>query len=93
MKILFITGSYPPMKCGVGDYQYNLAKSLSKTNDVNIGVLTSTDAKPVSETDNVEVYPIIRDWGIGRIFKIVKFIRDWDPDIVHIQYPTQGPDK
>ena len=90
MKVLFITGSYPPMKCGVGDYLFNLANSLSKNDGINIGILTSIQARPVSETDNVMVYPIIRDWGISRIFEIVRFIKDWNPDIVHIQYPTQG---
>ncbi|MEB0951761.1 glycosyltransferase family protein [Citrobacter sedlakii] len=30
MMILFYTGSYPPDKCGVGDYLYNLNKSLTQ---------------------------------------------------------------
>jgi glycosyltransferase involved in cell wall biosynthesis len=29
-------------------------------------------------------------WGLAEALKVIKIMRRWSPDIVHIQYPTQG---
>ncbi|MGP9076917.1 glycosyltransferase [Geobacillus thermodenitrificans subsp. calidus] len=39
MRILLITGSYPPDTCGVGDYTYQLKKELANQN-LNVSVFT-----------------------------------------------------
>jgi len=39
VKVLIISGSYPPLKCGVGDYSYSLAKALATIQGVSVGVL------------------------------------------------------
>lgn len=62
MKIYFIVGSFPPMKCGVGDYTFNLANELSNfSNDVH--VITSNNVIIENENklkiDNI----IVRDWS------------------------------
>jgi glycosyltransferase involved in cell wall biosynthesis len=90
MKVLFITGSYPPMQCGVGDYLHSLANSLAESTDIEVSVLTSAQSGAHENTGSVHVYPCIAHWGIGSLSTIVRNIRQIDPDIVHIQYPTQG---
>ena len=85
-----MTGSFPPMKCGVGDYSCNLAKSLAACAEIQIGVLTSVFDSNESEREGLEVFPIMKSWGLAETLRVIKIIRYWSPDIVHIQYPTQG---
>lgn len=90
MRVLLIAGSYPPMKCGVGDYSYNLANSLAFHPEIQVGVLTSFCAGQVNKPTGIEIFPVMRKWGLSEISKFKEIIRSWSPDIVHIQYPTQG---
>ena len=39
-----VTGSLPPMPCGVGDYAAGVVEGLAKQRDVEVGVLTSAAA-------------------------------------------------
>jgi hypothetical protein len=87
---MLITGSFPPQKCGVGDYSFNLAQALSGIPDIKVGVLTSDHQGAVKVSHGMEVFPIIKRWSLFEIPKIISIIRNWSPDIVHIQYPTQG---
>jgi glycosyltransferase involved in cell wall biosynthesis len=89
MRILIITGSFPPMKCGVGDYTSCLAEALAKE-AVDVAVLTDIGACANASTKMYEIFPVVREWKFSAFFEIVKIIRHWKPDIVHIQYPTQG---
>lgn len=90
VKVLIITGSYPPMRCGVGDYSHNLANALATVPGVSVGVLTSSDSVKEGRGDVVEIFPILKGWHLTEALVAVKLIRRWSPDIVHIQYPTQG---
>lgn len=86
MKVLIISGSYPKIKCGVGDYTYILANKLSENADVT--VLTSTDAKSF-EGDRVTVKNVVKKWsGLYIIKTILKEIKTGGYDVVHIQFPT-----
>ena len=90
MRILLITGSFPPMKCGVGDYSYNLAKGLIANHRVKVAVLTSELCLINNKIDGIELFPVIKRWRFQEIIKVIKIIQYWSPDIIHIQYPTQG---
>ncbi|MHB0946174.1 MAG: glycosyltransferase [Sedimentisphaerales bacterium] len=90
IKVLLITGSYPPMKCGVGDYSYNLAKAIAAVPNVRVAVLTSAFDRTADINDKIEVFPVIKKWRLTETIKAVKIIYRWSPDVVHIQYPTQG---
>ncbi len=78
------------MKCGVGDYTASLAEALGKLRDMHVGVLTCTEAGPARSDRHVEIFPLIHGWKISDFSHIIKTIRRWGPDIVHLQYPTQG---
>lgn len=87
MRVLLVSGSYPPMPCGVGDYTAQLAKALGRRGDVTAAVLTGIAAEGVTQ-EGVELFPVVRTWGIAEASSIVGRIRRWRPDVVHIQYPT-----
>jgi glycosyltransferase involved in cell wall biosynthesis len=90
IKTMMITGSFPPMKCGVGDYTAQLVNVLSQKNGVRICVLTGQEAQRQNLNDNVELFNIIENWHLGEIHKIRDIIEKWRPNIIHIQFPTQG---
>lgn len=90
MRVLQITGSYPPMRCGIGDYSCNLAEALAVDPKIHIGVLTSVSGGKMSKADRIEIFPVIKRWSLVEALKVIKIIRHWSPDIVHIQHPTQG---
>ena len=90
MKILLVTGSYPPMRCGVGDYTYNLAKALHADPKNIVGILSSSLSGLANQTDGFKVFPVIKAWKFKEVLTVIKIIHRWSPDIVHIQYPTQG---
>jgi len=90
MRILLISGSLPPMKCGVGDYTAHLASALSRLANTHVAVLTDVSATPKLSDFEFEVFPICRGWRISDLTRIASAVRRWRPDVIHIQYPTQG---
>jgi glycosyltransferase involved in cell wall biosynthesis len=90
MKILLVSGSLPPMKCGVGDYTASLAKALGRCKDTSVAVLTDAAATPIPADFDFEVFPLARGWRMADVVRIGEATRRWRPDIVHVQYPTQG---
>lgn len=90
MRVLLVTGSFPPMRCGVGDYSYRLAQALAADSAIRVGVLTSVDGKSTGKTVGMDIFPITKSWGLAEAPGVIRLIRHWSPDVVHIQYPTQG---
>lgn len=86
MRVLLVSGAYPPMQCGIGDYTAKLAQSLGKRKDATVAVLT--DIAAGSAIEGVELFPIIRTWELREASTILELIRKWRPDIVHVQYPS-----
>lgn len=91
MRVMLISGSFPPMKCGVGDYTAQLARALAHTVDTSVAVLVDNAA---SQTDiaapSLEILPVAHGWTFSDLPAILQIVRRWHPDIVHIQYPGQG---
>jgi glycosyltransferase involved in cell wall biosynthesis len=88
-RILLVTGSFPPMTCGVGDYTRALAQALAAHPALAIGVLTSTEADPAA-APGCEVFPVIRSWTRADLGAARAAVERWRPDVVHFQFPTQG---
>jgi glycosyltransferase involved in cell wall biosynthesis len=78
------------MRCGIGDYTASLAEALGKLYDTKVAVLTETKARIDSSHLNFELFPVAHGWKFSDLPQILKVIRHWVPDVVHIQYPTQG---
>ncbi len=78
------------MRCGVGDYCQKLAYALTKDSKNRVAVLTSISGKCEEVNDRLNFFPVIKEWSLTEVTKVFATIRNWAPDIVHIQYPTQG---
>jgi len=90
MKVIFVSGSYPPMRCGIGDYLQCLAEAIAATGQVDVFVYTSNSPAVPSSEGNPKIMPVIRHWNWWSVAKISRAISQIQPDIVHIQYPTAG---
>ena len=102
MKVLIISGEYPPMKGGVGRYTKNLVYALAKKPDVEVSVAIGGDAAaavappprplltndPTRETDSVTtVYrDTVRKGDKRNSDRILQIVSEIKPDVVNIQY-------
>jgi len=84
MKVLFVTGEFPPMQGGVGDYTSVLARALADLG-VATGVITSVKGAALVDS-RVAVFPIVRRWGLGSLRAVARTARQWGADVVHVQY-------
>lgn len=97
MRVLFLTGEFPPMQGGVGDCTHELAQALAKRG-VEVGVLTAEDGGKSNverqtsnverQTSNVRVYRLVRKWDWSALRPIRRMLAVTRADIVHIQYQT-----
>lgn len=78
------------MKCGIGDYTAQLAQALSQKANMTVAVLTDIAAQPIPSHSSYETLPIVRGWNIAGLASIIRAIRRWQPDVIHMQFPTQG---
>lgn len=90
MKVLLVTGSYPPMKCGVGDYTAQLAGALAEIAGVEVEVLTTGERREIERVEGVTIRRFMIDWSLLRWRQLIAMVREVDPDCIHVQYPTQG---
>lgn len=87
MRILFLTGEYPPMQGGVGDYTWALGSALVEQG-VDVHVLTSREAGPahLAPRGVANVYPEIDRWRWGMVRQVRRLSDELKPDVLHIQY-------
>ena len=82
MKVLLVTGEFPPMQGGVGDYTREIGLALRDLG-CTIHVATSAGAGPVP---GLSVHPLVRRWSWGCWRVLLDLVRRERPDVVHIQY-------
>jgi len=75
-------GAFPKIKCGIGDYTALLAELIENENN-DVKIITSTS---VEKKENV--YNIMQKWNFSELKKIITTLKEINPDIVHIQYPS-----
>jgi len=82
MKVLIISGSYPPIRCGVSEGTVKLSTYLRKLG-VTTKILTSTAA----HKDDWSL-PLINSWTFGALGTVLKTVTAEKPDLIHIEYPA-----
>ncbi len=88
MRVLFLTGEFPPMQGGVGDCTNEIAKGLAALG-ADVQVITSASARDVHPAKRpFVVRPIIAKWDWSSLRTVTRAARDGAPDIIHIQYQT-----
>lgn len=90
MRVLFITGEYPAMQGGVGDYTRQLSRALGALG-VDVHVLTHADAggdhlRAPATAFEPTVYPLIEQPGWQIWTHATRLTHELRPDVVHIQY-------
>lgn len=93
MRICFVSGEYPPMQGGVGDFTHELGRALMALGH-EVSVITSCRAQcplwtpPQTMPAEPAVYPIIDKWNWTSWRNILHLMRDFQCDVLHIQYQT-----
>lgn len=86
MKVCYISGAFPNMKCGVGDYTERIFSNIKEKNCESYVITSKNDRIDYEYSNNV--FPIISKWNLKSIKIIINKIKEINPDIVHIQYPS-----
>jgi glycosyltransferase involved in cell wall biosynthesis len=94
LRILVVTGEYPPMKGGVGRYTYNLVNALKKRNNIEIFIaMSNTNIKTTfsfsdahSYSNNGIYYNIVKKGDKQNSARLLNLIEKLKPNIVNIQY-------
>ncbi|MYB75503.1 MAG: glycosyltransferase family 4 protein [Chloroflexi bacterium] len=87
MRVLFITGEYPPLQGGIADYTALLRSEL-RALDVTSEVLTDSACASTELT----VHPVVGTWGFAFWGVAQQIISERRIDVVHIQYQTAAFD-
>jgi glycosyltransferase involved in cell wall biosynthesis len=88
MRIGMITGEYPPLEGGVGDFSRELGMALhANGHEVHILTTQINDRQPSSVQENeLAIYRNIYDWGRSTHTEITRWINTLALDVVNIQY-------
>jgi len=84
MRVLVISGAFPPMRIGEADHAFHLCRYLAKRK-LDVHVLT-TQTNGVASDPDIEVYPIMRNWSWLDLPRLVIFLRHCAPDAVLLIY-------
>ncbi|HET9015365.1 MAG TPA: glycosyltransferase [Thermomicrobiaceae bacterium] len=83
-RVLLVSGEYPPMHGGIGDYAERLVTALR---DVgwDAAILTSRTA---GNNPDPRVLPWIGRWDWSAVNEVARAALETDADVVHVQYQT-----
>ena len=87
MRIVLISGEFPPMQGGVGDFTNELGQALAELG-VEVSVIASV--KGLGTRDKglgaLSLFPVIKRWDWACWRDIIRLLDQIRPDIVNIQY-------
>lgn len=94
MKILVVSGEYPPMKGGVGRYTKNLVHAIARKSNVEVSVAiggsrdtAAVTRDPSEDSNSVTVYHgVVRKGDKRNSERILQIVSEIKPDVVNIQY-------
>jgi glycosyltransferase involved in cell wall biosynthesis len=87
-KVLLISGSLPPIRCGISYHVVKLVNSISHQSAEqfnNLDILSTAGTNKI-----IPNQLFVDNWKITNLFKIVAIVKSNNPDILHIQYPAVG---
>ena len=85
MKIGLITGEYPPMQGGVGDFTRELAHALAKQGHA-VHIITGCEPASTEPDERVIVHRVVGAWGLSCWRRIAAVARQQELDVLNIQY-------
>jgi len=95
MRICLVSGEYPPMQGGVGDYTRELGRALVQMGHA-VDVITSRRVETLTvQEQTVKVverdpraHPVVERWNWGSWSRVSITVRELQSDVLHIQYQT-----
>jgi len=87
MRVCLVSGEFPPMQGGVGDYTQELGAALADLGH-EVTVLTSTAAAGPECRRGCRVLATVNGWGWRSWRALGELTARERPDVVHIQYQT-----
>ncbi|MCK5219485.1 glycosyltransferase [bacterium] len=90
ITLMVITGTWPPMRCGVGDYTFTLCENLVQR-DFHVHVFTSEQVRPnlpLKGLTRLEVHARVNRWSWHMLRTLAEAIAELKPDVVNFQWPT-----
>ena len=82
-----VTGTYPPARCGVGDYAASLCDALV-ARGAQVSVVTSAYLGTSRRSGNPAVLPVVKSWSLLNTGQALAEILRCRADIVQFQFPT-----
>jgi glycosyltransferase involved in cell wall biosynthesis len=84
MKVLCISGAFPPMPSGESTNAFYLSRHLADRG-IDVHVLT-TKGCATANHPGVTVHPIMRNWSWSEAPRLAKFLKHAAPDVVFMLY-------
>ena len=84
MRILVISGEYPPMKGGIGRYTHHLVHAIREKKNKNVDVHIAISG--CNNTDNGIYYGVVKKGDRKNSDRLLHLVDELKPDIVNIQY-------
>lgn len=96
MRIVLISGEFPPLQGGVGDFTNELGKALAELgHEVHVITSASNNTQPCPERsrrnatrNTIIVHRSVHGWGWASWRRIIQLLSEIRPDIINIQYQT-----
>jgi glycosyltransferase involved in cell wall biosynthesis len=86
VRVLVFNPSYPPVPCGIGDYNRGLATALAHAGN-DVVVVTAAGATAPSEGPP-RVLPVLRDWSVREFLRARRRFARPRPDVVISGFPS-----
>jgi len=84
MRIGIVTGEFPPLHGGVGDYSHELAKALAALG-AEVHVMTDRRCAGLHSSD-FTLHPFVKHWSFFSLWKIRQWARQLQLDVLNVQY-------
>jgi glycosyltransferase involved in cell wall biosynthesis len=84
MKLGFVTGEFPPMQGGVGDYTHELACGLAALG-AEVHVITTHSSLGIRHSSFV-IHPVIQRWSFPALLRIRAIVQSLNLSILNLQY-------
>jgi glycosyltransferase involved in cell wall biosynthesis len=86
LRVLLISGEYPPMEGGVSDFTHLLGVALAEQG-ADVHVLSSVKAAPTQNAVPIQCHPLMHSWSWWSLYTAMqRLVGELRPDVVNIQY-------
>ncbi len=94
MRVALVSGEYPPMQGGVGDYTREMARAFAAAGHAVSAIVPRSLASAYVEPGGLSwrVLPVVEDWRWGCWRTVSEAVCQVEPDVVDVQYQAAAYD-